>query len=512
SASGATIQVDGGAANTLTLSGVHIDGGIINAFTSVSSGSVVAGDIDVTGSSTISNAHLNNGNVTLGGNVTLTLANDTVAGASFADTAGGATIQIVGSTILDDVTISGGTLSNSGTIITIDAGQTLQLQDGVTVSGGTLSNSGTLDIESSTGVTLNDVTITGGGAIQIDGPAPVITTPLILEGGTSITDGTLTVGATSGSLAIETAAGATLDHVGVTNDRSIEISAGSNLTLDDGTTVANGPGTLTVDGGATLTLNDAEITGGMINDSDFGGSGTIDVTGPSKIDGNATLNGGNVQVGNATLTLDHVTVNGTSFDDTASGATIQIDGGIANAVTLSGATINGGTINAFTSVSSGSVVAADIDVTGSSTISNAALNQGNVTLGDNVTLTLDGSTVTGTSFDDTASGATIQVDGGDTLTLSGASINGGIINDFTTGPSGSIVAGDIDVAGSSTISNAALNHGNVTLGKNVTLTLDGSTVTGASFDDTAGGATIQVDGGDTLTLSGAMISGGTIDA
>src|SRR6185437_4974864 len=321
SASGATIQVDGGAANTLTLSGVHIDGGIINAFTSVSSGSVVAGDIDVTGSSTISNAHLNNGNVTLGGNVTLTLANDTVAGASFA---GGATIQIVGSTILDDVTISGGTLSNSGTIITIDAGQTLQLQDGVTVSGGTLSNSGTLDIESSTGVTLNDVTITGGGAIQIDGPAPVITTPLVLEGGTSITDGTLTVGATSGSLAIETAAGATLDHVGVTNDRSIEISAGSNLTLDDGTTVANGPGTLTVDGGATLTLNDAEIAGGMINDSDFGGSGTIDVTGPSKIDGNATLNGGNVQVGNATLTLDHVTVNGTSFDDTASGATIQI--------------------------------------------------------------------------------------------------------------------------------------------------------------------------------------------
>ncbi len=204
-ASGATIQLDGG--DTLTLNNVSINGGAIDAFTAGPSGSIVAGDIDVTGSSTISNAHLNNGNVTLGSNVTLTLTNDTVAGAGFTDIASGATIQIVGDTVLDDVTISGGTLdntfNNTGTTITIDGGQTLTLRDGVTVSGGTLSNSGTLDIESVAGATLNGVTITGGGDIEVDGIVQASTTPLALEGGTSITGGTLTVGASSGYLVVE---------------------------------------------------------------------------------------------------------------------------------------------------------------------------------------------------------------------------------------------------------------------------------------------------------------------
>jgi len=50
--------------------------------------------------------------------------------------------------------------------------------------------------------------------------------------------------------------------------------------------------------------------------------------------------------------------------------------------------------------------------------------------------------------------------------------------------------------------NATLNNGNVTLSGNVALTLDNVTVNGTSFDDTASGAAIQVDGGDTLTLSG----------
>ena len=54
-----------------------------------------------------------------------------------------------------------------------------------------------------------------------------------------------------------------------------------------------------------------------------------------------------------------------------------------------------------------------------------------MTIESGVALTLDNVTVNGTSFDDTASGATIQVDGGDTLTLYDVTINGGIINDFS---------------------------------------------------------------------------------
>jgi hypothetical protein len=44
----------------------------------------------------------------------------------------------------------------------------------------------------------------------------------------------------------------------------------------------------------------------------------------------------------STLTLDNDTVTGTSFIDTAGGAVIQIDDGTT--LTLSGVTINGGTI------------------------------------------------------------------------------------------------------------------------------------------------------------------------
>jgi hypothetical protein len=62
-----------------------------------------------------------------------------------------------------------------------------------------------------------------------------------------------------------------------------------------------------------LTPNDTGLTGGIINDFYADTSGTIDVTGTSKIDGNATLNSGYVTVESATLTLDNVTVNGSSI-------------------------------------------------------------------------------------------------------------------------------------------------------------------------------------------------------
>src|SRR6202012_1173818 len=137
----------------------------------------------VTGSSTISNAALNNGNVKLEHGVTLTLDGSTVTGTSFDDTASGATIQIDGNTTLDDVTVSGGAVANA--TITVDGGETLTLQDGVTVSGGTLDNSGTLDIEG-TGATFDGVNVTGSGAINVDTPVPAVTT-LVLKNVTSIT-------------------------------------------------------------------------------------------------------------------------------------------------------------------------------------------------------------------------------------------------------------------------------------------------------------------------------------
>ncbi len=513
---GGTIAIDG--TGTLTLDNATIDGGTINDFSlpASPSGSIIPGDIDVTGSSTISGAHLNNGNVTIAGGQTLKLTGDTVMGTNFIDTAGGAAILIDGSATLDEVTITGGTITNSGATLTIDAGQMLTLQGGASLVGGTLSNSGTVAIEGASGATLDGVTVTGTGTIQVDRSVPTTSTPLVLEDGTSITNGKLKVGPV-GVVAVKTAKGATLNGVAVTNDNSIEVFAASVLALGSGTIIDNTSGIITIDGTGTLSLSQATIDGGTINDFSTPPSGSviagdIDVTGSSTIS-NAHLHNGHVTIGaNQTLTLDGTTVTGTTFADTADGAVIQIDGGTT--LTLDHATINSGTINDYSTPASGSVIAGDIDVTGSSTISNAHLNNGQVTIEANQTLTLDDDTITGTHFAD-ASGAVIQIDGGTTLKLDHVTIDGGTINDFSTPASGSMIAGDIDVIGSSTISNAQINHGDVTIESGQTLTLDNDTVTGTAFTGVATGSVIHVDGGDTLALNDAttIIGGGvTIDA
>ncbi|MEO6841518.1 MAG: VCBS domain-containing protein [Bradyrhizobium sp.] len=501
-----TIAIDG--TGTLTLNDATITGGAIDDYSTVSDG-IVAGDIDVTGSSTISNAQLNNGQVTIGSDTTLTLSGDTVSGTSFIDTADGATILIDGASTLDGVAITGGTITNTDATVTVDVDQTLTLQGGATVVGGTVSNSGTVAIEGASGATLDGVTVTGAGTIQVDGLESTTTTPLVLDDGTTITDGKLKVGPV-GVLAVKTAKGATLNGVAVTNDNSIEVFAASVLALGSGTVIDNTSGIVTVDGTGALNLGQATINGGTINDySTASGNivaGDIDVTGSSTVS-NAHLNNGQVTIGtNATLTLDGSTVTGTTFADTADGAVIQIDG--HSTLTLDHATINGGAINDY-STDSGGIVAGDIDVTGSSTISNAHLNNGQVTIGANQTLTLDNDTITGTHFVDTADGAVIQIDGGTTLKLDHASIDGGTINDYSTA-SGGTVAGDIDVIGSSTISNAQINHGDVTIESGQTLTLDGDTVTGAAFTGVATDSIIHVDGGDTLTLNSVTVSGGGV--
>ena len=113
------------------------------------------------------------------------------------------------------------------------------------------------------------------------------------------------------------------------------------------------------------------------------------------------------------------------------------------------------------------------------------MNTGEVTVASGVVLTLDNDTVSGTTFSDTASGATIQIDDGTVLTLTGnATINGGTIDNGTaSGTSTPAVFGDIDVTGPSTISNAFLNNGGVTVASAVTLTLSNDTVTGTTFND-----------------------------
>ncbi len=293
---------------------------------------------------------------------------------------------------------------------------------------------------------------------------------------------------------------------------TIELAGG---TLDLEVTIANSGGTLQIDNGATLKLNGATINGGTINDN-----GTIDVTADSSINGTSTdngedgaatvdalLNNGGVTVeSDVTLTLDNVTVTGTTFADTASGATIQVD--IDTTLTLDDVMVTGGTINDNGTID----VTADSSINGTSidngedgtTTVDALLNNGGVTIESDVTLTLDNVTVTGTTFTDTAGGATIQVDGGTTLTLDDVTVIGGAIADD----------GTIDISGTVTLENGVtVNGGVLSIASGATLDIENSvTGTGAMLNgvDVLNSGTIQVDAGSGGTTTVALVlDGGT---
>ncbi|MGB9115991.1 beta strand repeat-containing protein, partial [Bradyrhizobium sp.] len=527
------------AARTLTLNANNTTGGqVINHSTlaigetltifndgvlnNLESGTVsVGGQIELLNQSSI----LNSGLITLG------------QGGDFKDqssVSNSGTIEIAGGTLNVQVDIA-----NSGGIIQVDGGTTLKL-NGAAINGGTVNDNGPVDVtadssingtetnallnnggvmvESGVTLTLDNVTVNGttfidtaaGAILQIDDD-----TTLTLKGGATIDGGTINDGTEDGTGSIDVKDAARIDSNATLNNGRVTVESGATLTLDNvtvnGTTFTDldTSSIIQVDDGNTLTLNGVAINGGTINDGTAdGASGTIDVIGNSSINGtttdngdgpttvNAILDNGGVTVeSGATLTLDNVTVNGTTFTDVATSSTIQVD--IGDTLTLNGVAINGGAVNDNGAID----VTADSSINGTAT--NALLNNGEVTVESDVTLTLDNVTVNGTTFTDTAGGAILQIGVGTTLTLEGgATIDGGTINDGTA---------IIDVKDAARIdSNATLNNGRVTIESGATLTLDNVTVNGTAFTGLATSSTIQVDSGDTLKLNSATISGGTV--
>ena len=412
---------------------------------------------------------------------------------------GGATLKLNGAAI------NGGAINDNGTIdvtanssingaessallnnggVKVESGVTLAL-DNVTVNGTTfvgVATSSTLLIDFDAALMLNGASINGG--IINDNGVIYITADSSINGtGTSIL-------LNNGGVTVESDVTLTLDNVTVNGTTFTDTAGGAILQIDDDTT-------LTLNGSVT-------IDGGIINVGTEGGAGSIDVKGEARIDSNAILNNGGVVVeSDATLTLDNVTVNGTTF---TSAGTIQIDDG-AKLTLQGGATIDGGTINDGSERGTGI-----IDVTGTAMIGgNATLNNGGVTVESGVTLTLDNVTVNGTTFTDTAGGATLQVDSGATLTLNNVTVTGGAIIDN----------GTIDIVGAVTLnSGVAVNGGAISIASGATLDIENPvTGTGATLNgvDVMNSGTIQVDGpvAGTTTINllldgGTTVTGGTL--
>ena len=485
-ASGATIQIDDG--TVLTLAGATINGGIIHDGSSSGTGEpAVFGAIAVTGPSTISNAFLSNGEVTIASDVALTLSNDIVTGTTFFSASG-----TDSSAARHFQSAMVGTIGGA-----IDIGGAVTFQSGVSVNGGAMSiaRGATLDIENPVtgiGATLHDVDVINSGTIQVDSAGPGTTViSLGLDGGTTVTGGTLLIhvnfpiNGIEGAVEIGTG-GATFNNVTVEDNNVLTIDGGVALTLDDNTVFNNG--NLAI---GALGVLDVEQGPGALSE------GTPDAT----LDGVAVANGGNIEVGMADTGAPILLLEGGT---TVSNGAITVGFAGTLEVGAGGATLDGVAVdnNNFLSIDDG----VPLTLTDNTVISHGDLTigalgmldveQGPAALSEGTpTATLDGVAV--------ANGGNIEVGttgAGDAILLleGGTTVNNGAL---TVGLAGTLEIGE----GGATLNDVTVINGNVieVLAGNVLDVDFGTTL--VNFD-----ATVTVDGAATLDLDGAVIAGGTL--
>ena len=177
-------------------------------------------------------------------------------------------------TVTNDMTVSGGTLNNKGTIST---------GRGITISGGTFTNNGEIN---------RDARMKSGGfAMAVSGGADVVHTGII-NGDVIVTGGQLAIGG-SGTVTINN---------GVAIMGELTITGSGRITIDNGTAIAGG---MTLSGGTATVARGVAIAGGMAVTK---GTVTIKdggtIASPITLSAIATLvveSGGTIDLTNATI-------------------------------------------------------------------------------------------------------------------------------------------------------------------------------------------------------------------
>ncbi|WP_409997176.1 VCBS domain-containing protein [Bradyrhizobium cosmicum] len=498
----------------------------VNAATISGAGTVTGnGEIDLTGNAVLSGGILNN-------NATFKVSGSGNALDDEIVTNAGAIEVVAGGALAID---QGSTVANSAGSITVDGGAALTL-DEATISGGAITGAGTIDVSGDSkidgGATVSVSAITADAALTLDG---------VTVSGTLITDNSSIALANTVKLKDgATIKGASAASKGaITNNGTLEIAGAATLLND---VLTNSGHVIEIDDGQTLTLSGTEISGGTINNYSGAQGGTIDITGDSKIGGDATLNQGAVTVENGiALTFGDATVAGTAI---ANHGAVKVDA--SKKLTLNGASLTGGALNVSgTLASTGTTTATNASITNnglieaigglltlaattSTAIANAGTlqakgaeldidhqnvtNTGALAATDAGTLKLIGMTVTNT-------GGTVSVGTGSTLDLVSATIDGGTVTVAgtleSTGTS-AVDNADITIAGAGTISvtsgtltidpgilHAITNHGRIEAVTGGALKLTTATIANT-------GATIAVDGTSKLYLTDVSINGGSL--
>jgi fibronectin-binding autotransporter adhesin len=350
-------------------------------------------------------------------------------------------------------TLSGVSVDDSGKI-QVDGGSVLTLED-TTIAGGLLSNrGGTVHIETAAGATFDHVTVDnalGTIAVDTDQSPP---SKLILDGGTSIANGTLTVGI-NGTLEVS-ATEVFSTEVSSGEVSSSEVSSTPDATLS-GVHVGNS-GLIEIDAGAVLALSGSTITGGAVSID-----GTLDATGTSSmIDANISIGEAGVveSTGGGVLTIDPDAVVGITNH-----GTLQANGG-------------------------------ELDI-----VHEAVTNTGTLQTIDDSILKLVSLTVTN---DD----GHVSVEAQSTLDLIDAIIKGGTID----------VAGTFDATGTSAIEDAHIDiaNGGVLEVTGGTLTIDAaSLIDNKGIVEASGGGTLIIDSalsGKAEIIGASVLELGALDA
>ncbi len=331
-----TIKFD--ATSTGTVSGTTINGGSLT----------VAGLFDSSGTSFINNAAVTiTGTGTLestGGKLTIDPSTINNAGTLEAN---GGELDLTGDTITNTgkllatdnslLLLNGDTITNTGGTVQVDNGSTLDLEN-VIITGGTLSGAGTITALSGDS-TLNNVTVANGTNVTANGGTLDLTGTITLNGeidaGTSAVDlenVTINGGTLGGSGTIATqisGSDSTLNNVTIRFGTTVTASAGTTLDL---TNLITNNGEIDAATGGTIDLESVTIVGGTLS-----GPGTIaTVSGADTLNGVAIASGTTIKVtDNTALDLKGTIVNSGTIALNSSGDFTQLK--ISGNVSLNGA-------------------------------------------------------------------------------------------------------------------------------------------------------------------------------
>ena len=431
------LGLDGATLNddlTITGGGVISDSNtVINGTTTISGGS---NDFN---STTFGNVSISDGtssftDVSKNGTFTQTSGSTTIVGSGFdldndADNISGGTLNI-GNGSTTTVGVSAGTIG-SDTTVNIDKNSTLNVSDGnisldsgdtwngnVNISGGELALIGISKKNSAKFTqTGGSTTITGNGFNLNNSSDSILGGDLNI--GNDTTTGNMTV---SNGVLYEGA------NVTINSGSSLDV-AGGNVTLDGATDKWNGS---ISNSGGTLTLKDVKKnSNGTFSQTD----GTTTVTGTSFTMNNSadTISGGTLNVGTSTSTGKLTVSSGSITEDATlnidTNGTIDIKKGdvtIDNSDTWSGnVEVNGGTLNVSNATKTGSLTqnGGTINVTGKKFNLNSAddlLDGGTLNIGDGSTsskMTVSKGTIT--------SDTTLNLNDKTTLDIAGGNVSMG---------------------------------------------------------------------------------------